>query len=230
MQPNIYGYTHRPSSLLDAASLKSSPQIFAVAKNFYSDQELSQTGKIIEAPIIFMKSYNSLVDFREPINLQGSQDIHYELEIALLIGQIIHLNSEASAIDAVVGLAACLDLTKKDVQNKLKEKQGSWEAAKAFDRSCPITEFFPVFSGWQNESRIIELEINGEVRQMQSTEEMIHNFSSILMEISKHFTLLPGDVVLTGTPVKPHPTRPLKKGDKLVAKIETLGIFKTTVI
>jgi 2-keto-4-pentenoate hydratase/2-oxohepta-3-ene-1,7-dioic acid hydratase in catechol pathway len=235
---NMYNYQHTFSAPLPHAVPGLPTSIIAVAKNYLGPNEPRACKP---RPLLFSKSVNSLVPFTEPINLAGRTDCHYELELALLIGSPLPASLGGSASHglsevraAVAGLGLALDLTLKQPQNEMKKIGGPWEIAKAFDRSCPLSRFVPVEIAngplWFERDREVKLVINGEVRQLQRTSEMILDPVALLMEITKHFSLLPGDVVLTGTPMEPSENRPLRPGDHLEAEISGVGAISTKVL
>jgi 2-keto-4-pentenoate hydratase/2-oxohepta-3-ene-1,7-dioic acid hydratase in catechol pathway len=232
MRVNLYGYQHSWLSKKEFRGIPSLPRsILGIAKNYPSNpNERNKVGD----PIIFSKSINSLISIEESIILQGRDDVHYETELALLIGRGIHHipngHDPLECCRSVAGLAVGLDLTLKTIQNELKAKGASWEMAKAFDRACPISPFIPAEPNWFEICRSIELVINGKIVQKQSTDEMIFNCGEILSYITKFISLSPGDVILTGTPALPMPTQALKPGDELIATVSGVGSFTTRVI
>jgi 2-keto-4-pentenoate hydratase/2-oxohepta-3-ene-1,7-dioic acid hydratase in catechol pathway len=235
---NIYNYRHTYSPKLPSTDLPELPRsILAVAKNYLGPNE-SRTSS--SRPLLFSKSVNSLIPFSEPILLNGRSDCHFELELALLIGAELVVrppNSTHSISElrsAVAGLGLALDLTLKQPQTEMRKIGGPWEISKAFDRSLPLSPFHVLCteseSLWFEQDRLLTLRINGEIRQQQKTHEMIHDPIALLSEITKYFSLLPGDVVLTGTPVKPRENEPLKSGDFLEAEIQGVGRYTTRVL
>ena len=229
---NLYGYSHTFTDKKLPNGIPTLPRkILCVTQN-YASHDNQHSSK--PAPMIFSKSVESLVDFKEPILLSGNNDIHYELELALLIGKWINVSERGHNVQecarSVVGLALALDLTKKDMQNKLKASGGPWEVAKAFDRACPISSFVHAGPNWWEESREVKLVIDGIVAQHQTTDDMIFSPGELLSLITKSMSLAPGDIILTGTPMLPKATRALKKGEKLVASITEVGEFKTSVM
>ncbi len=163
----------------------------------------------------------------EPISLpEGLGTCHHELEMSVLIGEPLARASIDQARAAVVGLGLGLDLTLRDLQSELKEKGQPWERAKAFDGACPLSNFVdPEGVDLQNLDLI--LIANEEPRQAGNTCAMLFSVADLLVEISRSFRLLPGDVVLTGTPAG---VGALRSGDLLHAELGDLLRVETRVI
>jgi 2-keto-4-pentenoate hydratase/2-oxohepta-3-ene-1,7-dioic acid hydratase in catechol pathway len=119
-----------------------------------------------------------------------------------------------------------LDLTLRDVQKSLKEKGLPWEKAKAFDGSCPITPFIGPTDLANPQDTQLKLEVNGQVRQNESTKLMINGIFDLIVYMTGFFTLLPGDVVLTGTPAG---VAALKSGDMLALELDGRFGFSASV-
>ncbi|WP_319784233.1 fumarylacetoacetate hydrolase family protein [Oceanisphaera sp. IT1-181] len=167
----------------------------------YRDHATELNNPIPSEPLLFIKPASSLVNLSAPLVLpKGLGAIHHEVEVALLIGRRLCHADEAEALAGIVGVGVALDLTLRDVQDKLKAQGHPWERAKAFDGSCPISPF--VVPDCVN--RLSELEfslaVNGQLRQVGNTRDLMWPVGLLLTEMSRCFTLNPGDIVLTGTP------------------------------
>ena len=127
-------------------------------------------------------------------------DVHYEVELALLVGETLTHATQDEAERAIAGIGLAMDLTLRDVQTKLKEKGHPWEIAKAFDGACPLSPFLPLSRVPNWNALTFTLEIDGEERQHGEGADMIFAIPTLVAEMSRHFTLEPGDVILTGTP------------------------------
>jgi 2-keto-4-pentenoate hydratase/2-oxohepta-3-ene-1,7-dioic acid hydratase in catechol pathway len=190
-------------------------KVICVGRN-YAEHALELNNPVPTEPILFIKPSTAIVDMRQPIGIpteQGSCQV--ETEIALLIDTKLCRATERKAAEAIAGLGLGFDLTLRDVQNELKKNGLPWEMAKAFDGSCPLSGFLPVIRPeWDNIG--LQLQLNGEIQQYGNSIDMITPIVSLLVYISHHFTLLPGDVVLTGTPAG---VCPLSIGDELIARV-----------
>lgn len=190
-----------------------------VGRNYLAHiQELNN--EVPEQPLLFIKPATSMVPFADDIVVPVVQGpCHHELELALLIGKPIRGVSEQQAMQGVWGIGLALDLTLREVQDQLKAKGQPWERAKAFDGSCPLSGFVPLGQLPQPQRLQFQLEVNGQVRQKGDAGLMIHSMAALVAEVSRYFTLQPGDLVLTGTPSG---VGPLQPGDKLRASMGSL--------
>ncbi len=193
-------------------------KIVCVGRNYAAHaQELNNP--IPTSPILFIKPASSMVPFGPSFSIPQDQgSVHHELEIALLIAQPLAHANEQQVAKSIAGIGLGLDLTLRDVQDKLKEKGHPWERAKAFDGACPLTDFVSAadmsMSDWQALS--LRLEKNTQLQQQGSSTEMLFPILALIAHMSEHFSLQPGDVILTGTPAG---VGPLKVGDSLRAEL-----------
>lgn len=153
-----------------------------------------------EYPVIFMKPPCSLVSLEQPLRVPDYSPCYYEVELAVLIGSELHHADREQVRKGVAGYAIALDLTLKELLDQLKRAGRPWELAKSFDWSCPISPFVRTDQIIDPDNTTIRLTINGEIRQEASTKLMMRTTFELISLISKYLTLLPGDVVLTGTP------------------------------
>ncbi|EPC02884.1 hypothetical protein L861_24035 [Litchfieldella anticariensis FP35 = DSM 16096] len=175
-------------------------KIVCVGRN-YADHAKELNNPVPNEPLLFIKPSTAAVSLEEPIHAPFSRgEVHFETELALLIGEPLTCATAAEAEQAVVGIGLALDLTLRDVQSRLKEKGHPWEIAKAFDGSCPLSSFLALKQVPNWNALTFSLDIDGERRQSGEGADMIFSVATLLSEMSRHFTLLPGDVVLTGTP------------------------------
>ena len=180
------------------------------------------------APMFFIKPTTALAPLEEPILIPSySQKARHELELALIMGKPLFQAKEEDVYPAVAGYAVSIDVTLQDVQDKLKEKGHPWEIAKAFDGSCPISEFVPAAEVSDPQDLMITMQVNGEQRHNDSTALMIYKIPQIVAAASQYFTLEVGDIVLTGTPAG---VGSLKPGDKLEMEIAQVGKYSSSVV
>jgi 2-keto-4-pentenoate hydratase/2-oxohepta-3-ene-1,7-dioic acid hydratase in catechol pathway len=175
-------------------------KVVCVGRN-YVDHIEELNNSIPLQPILFIKPSTAVCDLAQPISIPKDQGAcHNELEISVLIKHMLCQTTHADVLDGIWGYGLGLDLTLRDVQSQLKQKGLPWERAKGFDLSCPLSGFVQR-NKIENEHAIeFKLIINGEVRQLGNSQMMLNDIASLLVEISQTFTLLPGDVVMTGTP------------------------------
>ncbi len=200
-------------------------KIVCVGRNYLA--HIQEMGSAVpEEPVLFMKPNTALVPLEEPLRLPAGQTCHHELEIAALIGRRLSRVDAGEAQAAVLGYALALDLTLRDLQADLKKKGLPWERAKAFDGSCPLGPFVPPDQLPDIQSLGFTLHVNGALRQDGRTGLMIYPVFDLIAHISQQFTLLPGDLVLTGTPAG---VGPLVSGDRLALALDGRFSLETTV-
>lgn len=175
-------------------------KIVCVGRN-YAAHARELDNPVPTQPLLFIKPPSTLQDLHEHIDLPADRGpVHYETEVALLIGSQLCRASQDSAMDAVIGVGLALDLTLRERQSELKENGYPWEIAKAFDGACPLSRFVAPETLPMPDRFRFTLSIDGEERQHGDTAEMLKPMPALLAYMSQHFTLWPGDVVLTGTP------------------------------
>lgn len=201
------------------ASLANLPmgKVVCVGRN-YAEHARELNNPVPSEPLLFLKPATAVVGLDEPLRLpQGLGAVHYETEIALLIGQTLSGEvSEQQAVEAIAGIGLALDLTLRELQDQLKAKAHPWERAKAFDGACPLSPFVRTEQVPDLGNIALQLQINGQLRQQGSSAEMITPIVALLRHIATVFTLQPGDVVITGTPAG---VGVLNPGDQLLLSI-----------
>lgn len=154
-----------------------------------------------EKPLLFIKPATSLVDLNQAFAIPQNQgECQNEIEIAVLIKDELQHVDESEVEQAIWGYGLGLDLTLRDLQSELKKAGHPWERSKAFDGSCPISPFVEKAKIVDQQNIDFRLSVNGYERQVGNTSDMLMPINHLLSDISKVFTLLPGDIVLTGTP------------------------------
>ena len=178
-------------------------------------------------PVLFLKPSTSLCDFYKPILIPKNMgSVHHELELAVCIGKECSDVGKKEAKDYIAGFGMALDLTLRDIQTTAKEKGKPWAVAKGFDNSCPVTSFYKRNIDEVNDNLIL-LDLNGTIKQSAKTGLMLFKIDELISYISGIFKLLPGDIILTGTPSG---VGPIASGDKIKASIEKLVMAETTII
>lgn len=192
-------------------------KVVCVGRN-YAEHARELNNPVPTEPLLFIKPATSVVPMAPSIKLvQGRGPVHYETEIALLVGAPLSgMVSEEEAEAAIIGVGLALDLTLRELQDQLKAKSHPWERAKAFDGACPLSPFVPKAQAGDLHALSLQLDINGERRQQGSAAEMITPIVALVRHIANQFSLLPGDVVITGTPAG---VGVLNPGDELTLAI-----------
>jgi 2-keto-4-pentenoate hydratase/2-oxohepta-3-ene-1,7-dioic acid hydratase in catechol pathway len=203
-------------------------KVVCVGRN-YAEHANELNNPLPAEPLLFIKPGSAVVPFEGGFGIPEERGtVHYEAEIAVLIGKpLSHRPNEEQVLDAISGFAPALDLTLREVQTKLKDKGHPWEIAKAFDGACVLPPFVPGDAVEELDAIGIRLSINGELRQDGISSDMLFPIIRVIQEISGHFSLQPGDVILTGTPAG---VGPLHKGDSLELELVGHARFASWVI
>lgn len=223
--PLFAGYetTGARVSLADAALLAPvipRSKVVCVGKN-YHDHAAEMGGEAPEEPLLFLKPNTAVIGPGDVIVRPAlSEQTEFEGELAVVIGTIAKNVKAEDSLDYVLGYTIGNDVTARDLQRK----DGQWSRAKGFDTFCPLgpvieTDFDPA-------SATIETRVNGEVRQRAPLTDMIHSVPAIIAYASAVFTLLPGDVILTGTPAG---VGAFGAGDTVEVEISGIGTLRNTV-
>lgn len=201
-------------------------KIICLGRN-YLDHIRELGNKVPDRAVIFCKPASSLVENGGRIQIPSySDDCHHELELAVLIGRAGKNIAEEDSLGYVAGYGVALDLTLRDLQSQLKEKGLPWEIAKGFDTSCPLSDFVPADQVENPNSLELKLHVNNELRQQGTTAQMMRSVEEIIAELSRFYTLEPGDVILTGTPAG---VGRIVSGDSLVGWIDQIGTLEVSV-
>ncbi len=197
-------------------------KIIAVGLN-YKDHAKELKMEIPDEPIIFLKPPSAVIAHEETILLPPeSKRVDYEGELAIVIGKPIYRPKTFKEIEeAIFGYTCFNDVTARDLQ----KKDGQWTRSKSFNTFAPLGPFIET-EITDPTSLKIQTFVNGEVRQDSSTSELIFDPIKLVRFISNIMTLLPGDVIATGTPPG---VGVLKDGDIVEIKIENIGILKNRV-
>ena len=196
-------------------------KIVCIGKNF-ADHAAEIGEEVTEEPLIFFKPSSAIIGHGDAIVIpEQSKQVELEAELTLVIGKLAKNVSEQDALDYVFGYTIANDVTARDLQFN----DGQWARSKAFDTFCPLgpwieTEFVP-------DDQVIESRINGEVKQNVSISEMTHKIRTIVSFVSKNMTLLPGDIILTGSPAG---ISKISAGDVIECEVEGIGILANTVV
>jgi 2-keto-4-pentenoate hydratase/2-oxohepta-3-ene-1,7-dioic acid hydratase in catechol pathway len=188
---------------------------------------------IPEEPVLFFKASSAIVGPFDPIVIpKGSEKTDWEVELAVVIGQKASYVSEADALNHIAGYVLHNDVSERAYQ---LERSGQWVKGKSCDTFAPIGPFIatPDEIGDPNNLNLW-LKLNGEEMQNSSTSDFIFNIQHVVSYISQFMTLLPGDIISTGTPfgvgLGLNPPRYLQDGDVVELGIEGLGVSKQTCV
>lgn len=197
-------------------------KIVCVGRN-YAEHVKELGNEIPDKPVLFLKPASALIySGGEIVHPDYGNELHHEVELVLLIGEIVKKADKAKSEKAIIGYGVGLDMTLRDVQNELKKKGNPWTLAKCFDTSAAVSDFVLKKDHQLNPDEKLELKINGQVKQGDSLKSMIFNPAEIVEYISSVMTLEKGDLIFTGTPAG---VSKVNRGDKLEARLgEVVGL------
>ncbi len=196
-------------------------KVVAIGKN-YAEHAREMGGEAPEEPLMFLKPSTSVIGHQEGIVYPAmSERVDFEGEVAVVIGRLCREVPAARASDVILGYTCANDVTARDLQ----KRDGQWTRGKGFDTFCPLgpwieTELDP-------SDLAIATTVNGETRQSSRTNMLLHDIPELIEYVSSVMTLLPGDVILTGTP---EGVGPLEEDDEVSVTIENIGTLTNRVI
>jgi 2-keto-4-pentenoate hydratase/2-oxohepta-3-ene-1,7-dioic acid hydratase in catechol pathway len=195
-------------------------KILCVGKNYRAHAK-EMGGEVPSEPLLFMKPHSSLLDPGGTVRLpRESERVEYEAELAVVIGRRGRRIPAEQALGHVFGYAVACDVTARDLQRK----DGQWTRAKGFDTFCPVGA--EIATGIDPSALALRLSVNGELRQDGTTSDMVFDVATLVAYASNVMTLLPGDLILTGTP---EGVGLLRAGDRVSVQIERVGSLEFDV-
>lgn len=196
-------------------------KVVCVGKN-YAAHIAEMGGGEFADPIIFMKPNTAIIGPNVPIQLPADADpVHFEGELAVVIGRPCKDVPAARAAENILGYTVGNDVSARDQQ----QKDGQWTRAKGHDTFCPIGPW--IVTDVEPSDLEIRTEVNGTVKQHSRTSTMVHDVPAIVEWISRVMTLLPGDLILTGTP---EGVGPIEDSDIVSISIEGIGTLTNPVV
>ncbi|MGZ4637197.1 MAG: fumarylacetoacetate hydrolase family protein [Oryzihumus sp.] len=189
-------------------------KVIGIGRN-YADHAAEMGGEPPAEPLMFLIPNTAVVGPGDPVVMpRQSSNVHYEGELAVVIGRICKDISPEQVKDVVYGYTCANDVTARDLQ----KSDGQWARAKGFDTFCPLGPWIQTELDTSDLSLVTRLD--GEVVQDGTTGDMIHDVATLVSYASQAFTLLPGDVILTGTPAG---VGPVETGQRVEVEIEGIG-------
>ena len=196
-------------------------KVIGVGRN-YAEHAAEMGNELPTAPLLFLKPNTSVIGPDDPIVLPPySREVHHEAELAVVIGKVTKDVSPEGALAQVFGFTVANDVTARDIQRS----DDQWTRAKGFDSSCPIGPW--IVPGLDVDDLAVLARVNGETRQDGRTSQMVFDVADLVSYVSQVFTLLPGDVILTGTPAG---VGPIVHGDVVEVEVEDIGVLRNPVI
>ncbi|HSW44867.1 MAG TPA: fumarylacetoacetate hydrolase family protein [Phycisphaerae bacterium] len=220
---DLFGQWRRTDKTYDLDGVKllvptTPTKILAMAGNYKShlhDQPMPKN------PELFLKPPSCLIPAGADIVIpRGAEPVHYEAELVIVIGKRAEKVPKDKALDYVLGVTCGNDVSARDWQANDKQ----WWRAKGSDTFGPCGPF--IVSGINYDNLLLQLRLNGQVKQEQRTKDLIYGVADIISFASRHMTLEPGDLIYTGTPGT---TGPMKPGDIIEVEIENVGVLRNGV-
>ena len=176
-------------------------RIFCVGRNYAAHTREMGGDPTRDAPFFFLKPADALIGSGETIAYPSdTENLHYEIELVVAIGQGGRDIAEDRALDHVFGYGVGVDLTRRDRQFEARDKGRPWDLGKAFDQSAPMAALHKAGDvGHLNQGRIW-LAVNGEIKQEADLSQLIWSVPEVIAGLSQYYTLQPGDLIFTGTP------------------------------
>ncbi|PVU83717.1 2-hydroxyhepta-2,4-diene-1,7-dioate isomerase [Cellulomonas sp. WB94] len=196
-------------------------KIIGVGRN-YAAHAAEMGNDLPVVPLLFLKPNTSVIGPDDPIVLPAwTEEVEHEAELAVVIGKVTKNVTVARALDHVFGYTVANDVTARDAQRA----EPQWTRAKGFDTSCPIGPW--IVPGLDVSDLAVRARVNGRPRQDGRTSQLIFDVAYLVSYISEVFTLLPGDVILTGTPAG---VGPIVDRDIVEVEVEDIGVLRNPVL
>lgn len=196
-------------------------KVVGVGRN-YADHAAEMGNELPANPLLFFKPNTAIIGPDDPIILpEFTSEVSYEAELAVVIGRLTKDVTPESALKHVLGYTVANDVTARDAQRA----DGQWARAKGFDTSCPIGPW--IVTDLATDELGVRSRVNGEPRQDGNTRDLVFDIAYLVSYISEAFTLLPGDIILTGTPAG---VGPIVDGDRVECEVEGIGVLSNPVV
>ena len=226
---------HRPVALPVAGSAARFPvrRIFCVGRNYAEHaREMGATDQAEgrEPPFFFMKPGDAVVGGTGEVAVAyppATANLHHEVELVVVLGAGGSDVTVDAAPGLIFGYAVGLDLTRRDLQARAKEKGHPWDMGKGFDQSAVCGAIHPVSAIGHPAAGEIRLEVNGEMRQRGDLADMLWKIPAIIANLSTLVRLEAGDLIYTGTPSG---VGPLKRGDRLAGSVAGVGTLAARIV
>ena len=207
-------------------------RVYCVGRNYAAHAREMGFDPDREPPFFFCKPADAVVPVAEGQTLElaypaETSNYHYEIELVAAIGKGGRNIPLEQASDHVWGYAVGLDMTRRDLQMKMREMGRPWEIGKAFDASAPIAPLYPASEVGHPAQAGIWLQVEGTDRQRSDIDKLIWSVPETIAYLSRFFELQPGDLIMTGTP---EGVGPVVAGELMVGGVDGLGEIRVRVI
>jgi 2-keto-4-pentenoate hydratase/2-oxohepta-3-ene-1,7-dioic acid hydratase in catechol pathway len=192
------------------------PSIFGIGRNY--EEHARELGNAIPQgePVVFLKAGSSIREINRGETAYPQEEIHFEAELVLRIGKKLPWGNKSKGWDAIDAIALGLDLTRRNKQAELKSKGLPWTLAKSFHGASILSPFVPVRNLKSDQFFEFNFYLNGNLKQKGDTRKMIFDVPYLLDFLASNHSLIPGDLIFTGTP---EGVGPMKKGDKFCLEL-----------
>jgi 2-keto-4-pentenoate hydratase/2-oxohepta-3-ene-1,7-dioic acid hydratase in catechol pathway len=215
--------TDAPISLAEAKLLPpvTPSKIVCIGRN-YAEHAKELGNEVPKEPLLFLKAPSSLINDKESIIIPNqSEQVEHEGELAVVIGRLAkNINDDENPLDYIFGYCCLNDVTARDLQRK----DVQFTRAKSFDTFCPISSF--VETDFDGSNADVRVRVNGVTKQNGNTNQMVFSVSDLIRYVSNQMTLLPGDLIATGTPSG---VSKLNPGDTVEVEIQGIGVLSNPV-
>ncbi|MEY3724639.1 MAG: hypothetical protein RLZZ365_574 [Pseudomonadota bacterium] len=203
-------------------------RIYCVGRNYADHAREMGHDPDREPPFFFMKPATAIVTDGQAMAYPAlSKDVHHELEMVVALGKGGANIPADQALDHVWGYGLGLDMTRRDLQGEAKKMGRPWDTGKAFDQSAPCSALVPVSQCGHLSKGRIYLTVNGQVKQDGDLAMMIWNVPETIAYLSTLFTLMPGDLIFSGTPAG---VAAVQRGDVLEGHVDGLPVLHTNIV
>lgn len=207
-------------------------RVYCVGRNYAAHAREMGSDPTRESPFFFCKPANAVMPMLEGKALDlpyptETSNLHHEIELVVAIGKSGRHIPVEKAHEHIWGYTVGLDMTRRDLQNQMKDNGKPWEISKAFDHSAPMGLLYPANQLGELKKAAIYLQVNGNDRQRSSIDQMTWSVPEIIHHLSRYFELKPGDLIMTGTP---EGVGAVAVGDEMVGGIDSLGEIRVKVI
>ena len=203
-------------------------RIYCVGRNYADHAREMGHDPDREPPFFFMKPATAIVtDGKNMAYPSLSNDVHHEIEMVVALGKGGANIPADRALDHVWGYGVGLDMTRRDLQGEAKKMGRPWDTGKAFDQSAPCSALVPVSQCGNLAKGRIHLKVNGQIKQDGDLAMMIWTVLDTIAYLSTLFTLMPGDLIFSGTPAG---VAAVARGDVLEGHVDRLPVLKTTMV